>query len=588
MEYSIYDYLAVILRRKRAFVVTFVIVFAIAAVGAFNWSKYRSTATIQVVPSDIPEGMTIPVGMNAADLMQALVDQRITQIGQIVTSTSSLVEIITKFDLYPGVRQRTPISEIAEGMGDKVRIEMVGADLSNPAASSKLRASQMGAIAFTLSYDYSDPLKTQQVTNELVSRFLDEDLKQRRAQVRETQAFLDAQIADLEKSMLAQERRIAEFRDQHPDSRPESLAFNRQMAATTALNLQSLQAQLGAIEKTRAELRGQLASTEPYTRVIDEGQLMTTPATQLKVLQAKLAAISGQYGPRHPDVVKLSAQIEALKAETAGDSQLASLEKQLADARAELARVEKVYGPTHPDVRQAQQRLEALEARHAATARAGANRRSVKDDADNPAYLMLQAQISGADEQARSLQRQLNEMRVQHEQYEAAVAAAPAIEQEFAALTRDYDNAQARYRELKTKKQVADMTAQVEQSRKAQRLTVINPPEVPTQTRPPRKMLLAGGFLFAVLCGFAAIVVGELLSRRIHGAGHLAAITGLSPLVIIPHITTRAERRAHRNRLLMAVGGATAAMGAAVLVFDRMVMPIDLAWTLFTLKLGIN
>ncbi len=588
MDCSIYDYLAIVLRRKKAFFVTFAIVFALAAAGALNWSKYRSTATIQVVPSDIPEGMTIPVGMNAADLMQALVDQRITQIQQIVTSTSSLVEIITKFDLYPGIRQRTPISEIAEGMSNKVRLEMLGADLSNPAASQKLRASQMGASAFTISFDYSEPLKTQQVTNELVSRFLDEDLKQRRAQVRETQAFVDAQIADLEKSMLDQERRIAEFREKRPDSRPESLAFNRQMAATTALNLQNLQAQLGSVERNRADLRGQLASVEPYTRVIEEGQLMTTPATQLKVLQAKLAAISGQYGPRHPDVVKLSAQIEALKAETSGDGQTAEIEKQLADARGELARVEKVYGADHPDVRQLQQRIQALEARHSAASRAGAARRGVKEDADNPAYLMLVAQINGLDEQSRSLQRQLVDMQRQHEQYEAAVAAAPAIEQELAALARDYDNSQARYRELKTKKQIADMTVQMEQSRKAQRLTVINPPEVPTQTRPARKLLLVGGFLFAGLCGFAAIVVTEVLSRRIHGAGHLAAITGLSPLVIIPHITTRAERRARRNRWLVAFGGAFAAAGAAVLVFDRMVMPLDLAWTLFTLKLGIN
>ncbi len=588
MEYSIYDYLAIILRRKKAFLVAFVLVFALALVGTFNWSKYRSTATIQVVPSDIPEGMTVPQGMNAADLMQALVDQRITQIQQIVTSTSSLVEIITKFDLYRGMRERTPISEIAGGMEDHIRLQMVGADIANPAAASKLRAGQMGAIAFTLSFDYYDPLRTQQVTNELVSRFLDEDLKQRRAQARETSAFLEAQISETEKSMLEQERKVAEYRDEHPNARPESLAFNRQMAATTALTLQNLQAQAGSLQRSREDLRGQIASTEPYTRVIDDGQVMTTPATQLKALEARLAAISGQYGPRHPDVVKLKAQIESLRAEARDEGQTATLEKQLSDARAQLARAEKVYGPNHPDTRRAEQRIQALEARLAAASRGRNSHRLIKDDADNPAYLMLVAQMNGMEEQLNAVRQQMAEVQKQHDQYQAAVAAAPAIEQEMAVLTRDYDNSVARYRDLTVKKQVADMTAQMEQSRKAQRLSVINPPEVPTQTRPPRKLLLVGGFLFAVLCGFAAIITTEVLSRRIHGAGHLAAITGLSPLVIIPHIYTKEERRRRRNRYLFAFGGMTAAVGAAVMVFDRVVMPVDLAWTLVQLKLGIN
>lgn len=587
MEYSVYDYLAIVLRRKKAFFFTFVVVMALATFGALNWSKYRSTATIQVVPSDIPEGMTVPAGMNAADMLQALVDQRITQIQQVVTSTSSMVEIITKFDLYHDARQRTPISDIAAGMAEKVKLEMVGADFSNPAAANKLRAGQMGAIAFMLSFDYGDPLKTQQVTNELVSRFLDEDLKQRRGQVRETLAFLEAQLQQLENAMLEQERKIAEFRDQYPNSRPESLAFNRQMAATTALNIQGIQAQLGTLEKTRGDLRAQLSTVDPYSRVIAEGELMTTPATQLKVMEAKLAAISGQYGPRHPDVVKLTSQIEALRAETRGGGQSAALEAQLADARAHLAQIERTYGPSHPDVRAAKDSISALEARLSATSRAN-NRRAIKEDADNPAYLMLVAQMNATDEQVKSLQKQMSEVQKQHDAYEAAVAAAPAIEQEYAALTRDYDNAQARYRELKAKKQVADMSAQMEQDRKAQRLSVINPPEVPTRTRPPRSLLLLGGFLFAVMSGFAAIVVTEVLSRRIHGAGHLAAITGYSPLVIIPHIYTVEERRRRRNKYAAACVGAFAAAGGALIAFDKGVMPLDLAWTLLSMRLGIN
>jgi uncharacterized protein involved in exopolysaccharide biosynthesis len=286
-------------------------------------------------------------------------------------------------------------------------------------------------------------------------------------------------------------------------------------------------------------------------------------------------------------VVKLTSQIDALRAETRGDGQSAALEAQLADARAHLAEIEKTYGPKHPDIRAARDRISALEARLSATSRAN-NRSTLKSDADNPAYLMLVAQMNATDEQVKSLQKQMTEVQRQHDAYEAAVAAAPVIEQQFAALTRDYDNSQARYRDLTAKKQVAEMTSQMEQDRKAQRLSVINPPEVPTRTRPARSLLLVGGFLFSVMCGFAAIVVTEVLSRRVHGAGHLAAITGYMPLVIIPHIYTNEERRHRRNKYAAAFVGAFAATAAALVAFDQAVMPLDLAWTLLSMRLGIN
>src|SRR6201999_1546287 len=78
---------------------------------------------------------------------------------------------------------------------------------------------------------------------------------------------------------------------------------------------QTLDSQLTANEGTEGSLRAQLAVVDPYSRVIANGQVLTTPAIQLKALEAQYATLTAQYGPEHPDVLKAKHQIESLRAQ---------------------------------------------------------------------------------------------------------------------------------------------------------------------------------------------------------------------------------------------------------------------------------
>src|SRR4029077_3821287 len=125
-------------------------------------------------------------------------------------------------------------------------------------------------------------------------------------------------------SMADQEKKIAEFQEKHGITRPEVMMFNQQAAANAAMNMQGLDTQIASNEGTQGSIRAQLALVDPYSRVIADGQVLTTPATQLKALQAQYATLTAQYGPTHPDVVKLEHQIESLKKETGGGSRIES------------------------------------------------------------------------------------------------------------------------------------------------------------------------------------------------------------------------------------------------------------------------
>jgi len=588
-ELSLADYLAILRWRKKYFFLTFSLLWSISLVFALCWSNYRSTATVEIEQAQIAPDMTTPMGMNPNG-PEALADLRISKIQQKVTAPSSLIDIILKYDLYPDSRQVEPIASTAGRMQNKFHLALIGSTVANPAATEKVSVTQLSAIAFTLSFDYSNPHLAQQVTNELVTRFLDEDLKQRHAQAEATSEFLATQITALEASLADQEKKIAEFQKEHGAARPEALMFNQQAAETTFLSLQGLDSQISANEGTQGQMRGQLAVVDPYSRVIADGQVLTTPAIQLKALEAQYTTLTAQYGPDYPDVIKIRHQIDALRGQTGIRSKgTGQIKAQIEDLSTNLAAAEHTYGPDSPDVISLRHQLEKLE-KELTTASAGGltGEEALKKDADNPAYLQLVAQLRSAEEQHKSLVEQREKLRAQQSKYQAAVAQNPMLEQEMARLSRDYENAQLRYRDLKEKKMAADMDEQMIQDRKGQRLNVISPPDLPTKTHPSRLLIIIAGFILSVLGGIGTVILVQAINRNILGSQHLAAIVGVSPLVTVPHIYTQREAARVRRRKPMIVATSLFLATATILVIHFAVMPVDVLWIVFTQRLGLS
>ena len=574
-EFDIYKYMNILRRRKVSYFVTALLLFFLTLYLSTTWSRYKSTATLQISQPTIPQGMAAPIGTDPSQLLQALANQQIEQIERAVTSTASLVDIITKFNLYGGALQTVPLADMAIGMRTKIKVKLVESQFATPASARTGRASDVPGLAFDLSFTYGDPLTAQKVTNELVTRFLDEDLNRRRAESQETIRLLDRQIGDLEKEMSDQDAKISALRETAADSRPEALGLNQQAMMSTFMNLQAVESQLAEADRNRGNLRTQLAGVEPYSRVIAEGQVLTTPQVQLKALQAKYATLSGQYGPEHPDVVKLRHQIEALQQEVGVSSpDTAQIQAQIGDLRTNLAAATKTYGPDHPDVKALQRQLAAAEDQLSRAA-SPTQHDAIKRDADNPAYLMLIAQLDATEQQYKSLQAQRDNLKKQYEQYQRNLVKTPATEREMAAIVRDSDSAQLRYRELKEKRQSAQMSAEMDQNRLGARLSVVDQPALPTQTSPPRFLLFLAGTILSLGGGLGGVVVREMLSRSVNGTSDLIEIAGEPPLVVIPYIVTRDERQSKRKLRRWIAIGVLVALVLGLVAFDQFVRPLD-------------
>ena len=181
-EMSPNEYLAVLKRRRWSFILPVVIVIMISAVVAMVLPPvYRSVSTILI------EGQEIP-----ADFVMATVtsyaEQRLQTIHQRIMSTTRLLEIINRLDLYKDLRQKATTEEVIEKMREDISLDYISAEVVDRRTGRPATAT----IAFTLSYESKEkPSTVQKVSNILASLFLEENLQVRERQALEATSFLE-------------------------------------------------------------------------------------------------------------------------------------------------------------------------------------------------------------------------------------------------------------------------------------------------------------------------------------------------------------------------------------------------------------
>ena len=68
----------------------------------------------------------------------------------------------------------------------------------------------------------------------------------------------------------------------------------------------------------------------------------------------------------------------------------------------------------------------------------------------------------------------------------------PGIEEQYKALTRDYDNAQNIYRDLLTKKSSSELATNMENQQQGEQMRILNPASLPSDPSFPNRLFFAG------------------------------------------------------------------------------------------------
>lgn len=561
-EPGLRDYLAAVRRRRGPATLVAVAVFLLATIITLLWpTKYESSATILIEQQEIPQDMV-------RSTITSFADQRIQIISQQVMTTANLLRIINEYNLYPRLVQTRAREVVIEEMRDDISMDMISAEVVDPRSGRPTSAT----IAFTLAYRGSTPDQALKVTNELTSLFLQKNLESRTALASETSDFLSSEASRLNDEIRALEEELSKFKAENVDRLPELNQLNLSLLDRSERELKDVERQLRALVDRRIYLASEVARLSSNSELFTEaGERIYSPRDRLKYLESQLATLESLYSEKHPDVVRTRREISGLRSsldELVDDG--VTRNDELMALRAERETLVGSLSESHPDVRELDRKIAAAELRF-----------TDGDGLENtdPSYLQLKTQLVAVRAEEQSLEKLRDELKGRVVEYERKLAETPLIERDYIALQLDLDNARAKYREVKAREMEAVLAENMETDRKGERLTMIEPPLPPEQpASPDRPLLILGALVLAIGSGIGTIALMESTDTTIRGRALLEELVAMPAIGLIPYISTQADQRRRRLRLL--AGGTTAiavVIGTAVLV-HMLVVPLDVLW----------
>ncbi len=558
------DYLDAFRRRRSTIVTTGGVLFLIGLLVALLWPPtYKSTATILIKEQEVPPELV-------QSTVTSYATQRIQEISQRVMTRANLLKIIDQYNLYADDRERKTTEEIIEDMRDDIDLEMISADVIDPRTGRPVPAT----IAFSLSYEGEDPEQVQKVANELASLYMQENLKNRKSKAAETYKFLTEEANRVSKRIAELEKQLADFKEKHVNALPELVQLNNQLMERTERDIADVESQIRAAEERRFYLQGQLNQLEPYGTDVN-----LSPAARLKALRTEYASMLGKYAPDHPDVVRLRREIQGLERETGLGPDRQELLEELDKLRTELGSVLKKYTPEHPDVVRLKKAIANVKAEIAKLPPSASKSVTPKREADNPAYVTIQAQLEAAENDIRRLKVRKAELEQKLDDYQKRLTETPQVERKYEQLKREHDTDVAKYQELKSKQMEAQLAQQLETESKGEQFVLIDPPALPEEPiKPNRPAIVFLSFIFAIGGGLGFAAVGESLDSSIRGVKGVVNALELPPLAVIPYLATAEEDRRRKRRLRNLVLGGVAGIILALLLVHFLWIPLDVLW----------
>ncbi len=573
---GIQDYVQILKRSKKQIIITAATIFLLAVIIAIKLpSIYKSTATILIEQQEIPQELV-------RSTVTSYADQRIQVISQRVMSSENLKEVVNKFNLYTEESKEQTSSVVLDAMRESIQLEMVSADVVDPRSGRPTQAT----IAFTLSFSSKSPKTAQQVTNELVSLYLNENLKRRTQAATETTNFLSIEAQKLTEKITQVETELAEFKEKNAASLPELQQLNMQLMDRSEQQIIEVDRQINALTERKLYLSAELAQINPNSDSFSvSGERIYGTEDRLKVAQSKYVALKARYASSHPDVVKIKRVIAALEKEV-GAVNKSEIRSQIKSKRGELSELAARYSDTHPDIKKVKQEIIFLQEE---LNKPRAKKPVYNYKPDNPAYIQLHAQLQAANADLSAMRDSKDRLLAKLERYEAGLLKAPQVERQYTSLMRNYENATTKYREVKSKLMEADMAQAMEKSRKGERFTLVEPPLYPEKPfKPNRKAIVFLGLVLALGAALGLAFLKASLDRGIYGTKKITALTGAPPMIVLPYFENdddiNKKQKIGRGILYSIIVG----LLIGIVLFNMFIMPLDVLWYVVLRKLGLS
>ena len=527
------DYIDIVRRHKGWIFGPFLFTLVASVVGVYLYpDSYTSQAVVKIVPQQVPQ-----------NLVQAAINQqmsdRINSMAQTILSRSVLTNIIHSFGLYPKELSRMPIEDVIETMKKNIQIQ--------PVASSTGGTDHLPA--FVVSFSYENRLLAQRVVQDLVSRFIDENIHNRSNATFMTTQFIKDQLDDAKKELNTAEDKVASFRIQNNGRLPDQVDSNMR--------------QLGALQSQATYLESKISTAN------QEKMQMESNMRILKDQQSNLKKDASQAAKSAPER-KSEKVIDAEREVTNWENQLAVLRQHYKDG--------------FPDVQNAVERLTVarkrlgeVQAEEAANRKAetpegpAVNPQSVREARELDANIRrFQSAIEARELDIQDNTKELKRVNDTVKSYQGRIETIPLGEKEYADLMRDRDLIKERFIDLSEKLSKAEIAQEMEGRKQGETLELLDPASLPTApTEPKRPIVVSLGAALGLLLGIVIAGAREMKDTSLKNLKDVRAYTQLAILGSVPLLENDFVVR--RRRRLTWLGWTTACLAAAVVMSGSVV-----------------
>ncbi len=575
--FDIEDIKGIIKRRKKAFMVSFLIVFTIGVIVALALTPiFTSQAMIRVEDQQIPENLIQSTITDYAD-------ERIRKISQEILSRPKLLEIIDRFELYADLREKETRSELVDRMKDDIELQTIEARTQARGSGKEISA----LVAFTLSFQGKDPEKVYQVADTLSKLYLEEDIKTRAKFISGTTEFLKSEAERLKTEISLHEKGISDFKQNHLRELPEDRGYNLSAISRLERELDQSEMRLQMLQEQTVLLQSRLANIEPLTPILIDGEdLALNPTQRLKKLRLELASMQSVYSEKHPNIIKIKKEIAKLEKEVSTSDNSVGKIKKLQQLEIKLATAEARFGSRHPDVKALKKEVALLRQQVSGLTTEDVQMKISAEMPDNPIYITLKTQLETLEMQIRNLRDAKPRLLSEIEDYRIRMERAPIVEKELNALTRDYETLKQKYAELSNKLMNAQLAQEMEGKEKGERFNITSPAYLPQEPdKPNRRMIIILSFVLAFGFSTTLVALQEGLDVSVKSSNQLKQLTNIPVLSTISYIETDKERREHRLKSLVWIGTALSCAGIALFFIHQFVINLDRLWQVFVERL---
>jgi succinoglycan biosynthesis transport protein ExoP len=509
-ELTLRDYVAILKRRYLWFFPPFIGVLGATIVAVVSSTPiYQSTGTILVESQRISDELI-------RSTVTSMAEDRIRTIEQRVMTRARLVAIGRSFRLTGHDQEPLTDDEIVDLVRANARIEFVSTEHGG-------RWRGADTAAFKVAYRDRNPVIAQQIANELITLFLEENIRTRTERAAETTDFLAQEGRRLKQQLDEIERQVVTIKQENQDALPEHLSMRTGMLERANTSLRENEREIESVRQEKrfllverdAALRGSSTAGSEIGRT-------PSPAEQLRAYEFELADLRARLKDTHPDIVALLRKIEELNL-SINENSSQSMNEQL-----------------------------------------------------NTTVIRIDTQIRSADRRISSLEDEKQGLLKRVDELEASILEIPQVEQKLNALDRERQNALRKYEEVRSKEMEARLAENLEQQRKGERFTLLEPPVVPADpVEPNLKKTIAFGLLLSIAAGVGGLVSIETMDRTIRSPSLLGQLLHEAPLASIPYITTNREVTRRKKTIIWLTLGFISLLVLFVLSVHLFIQPLD-------------